>query len=270
MGGGNQPDVDRLVAHIAHTAKYPVFQHLEQLGLDLKVDVANFVEEHGSVVGHLQQSLLGTDRAGKRAFGMAEEFGFEQLARKSGAIQVEKGFFGPRPIAMHPVGQHAFAGTGFALQQDGTLAVQHPLGEGFQLANRRAVSQEWVHGFTFRLGDGGQRLLAISPVRQGPQQHGVQSDKSTGLMRNCSAPVLDGANRQFQRTLAGQDDDGDIGVGALDPLQQAEEHRRWGRRSRGWPRRDGTSQTAFVRRDCWRLRPTMWPCAKESCRFLNG
>ncbi len=58
---------------------------------------------------------------------------------------------------MHPVGQHAFAGTGFALQQDGTLAVQHPLGQGFQLANRRALSQEWIETFTFRLRNGSQR-----------------------------------------------------------------------------------------------------------------
>ena len=33
-------------------------------------------------------------------------------------------------------------------------------------------------------------------------------------------PVLDGSDRQFQRTLAGQDDDGNTGVGALDPLQK--------------------------------------------------
>src|ERR1017187_348160 len=109
MGGGDQANVDGLVMNVSHTAKYAVFQHLQQLGLDLKVDVPNFVEEPGSAIRNFQQALLGIDRAGKCAFGMPEELGLEQLARKSGAIQVEESFFGPRPVAVHPVGEHAFA-----------------------------------------------------------------------------------------------------------------------------------------------------------------
>src|ERR1039457_1712048 len=109
MGGGDQANVDGLVMNVFHTAKYAVFQHLEQLGLDLKVDVPNFVEEHGSAIGPFQQSLLGIDRAGKCAFGMPEELGLEQLARKSGAIQVETRFFGARAIAMHPVGERVLS-----------------------------------------------------------------------------------------------------------------------------------------------------------------
>src|ERR1035441_5162415 len=38
MGGGDQANVDGLVMNVSHTAKYAVFQHLQQLGLDLKVD----------------------------------------------------------------------------------------------------------------------------------------------------------------------------------------------------------------------------------------
>ena len=50
--------------NISHAAKDAIFQYLQQLGLDLKIDVANLIEKHGTAIRYLQQTLLGANRAG--------------------------------------------------------------------------------------------------------------------------------------------------------------------------------------------------------------
>src|SRR5271157_4297620 len=74
MGCGNQADVDSAVAHIAQTAKHPVFQHLEQLWLNLEVDVPDFIQEYCATIGNLEQTLFRTQSAGECALFMTEKF----------------------------------------------------------------------------------------------------------------------------------------------------------------------------------------------------
>ena len=56
MGGGDQPHVDLSVAHVAQAPEAEVLDHLQELGLDLQLHVADLVEEEGAAVRHLQEA----------------------------------------------------------------------------------------------------------------------------------------------------------------------------------------------------------------------
>ena len=63
-----QPHVDLPVAYVANATESFLFEHLQQLRLDLQIDVANFVEKDCAAMGHFEQSLLRSGRTGERAF----------------------------------------------------------------------------------------------------------------------------------------------------------------------------------------------------------
>ena len=70
--GHNDPDVDGAVANLAQAAEDPVFQYLQQLGLHLQVNVADFVKKNRSMIGDFQQALFGADCAGESTLFMAK------------------------------------------------------------------------------------------------------------------------------------------------------------------------------------------------------
>src|SRR5271157_657652 len=74
MGCGNQADVDGSVTHVPQTAKHPIFQHLEQLGLNLQVDVPDFIQEYCATIGNLEQTLFRIQSAGECALFVTEKF----------------------------------------------------------------------------------------------------------------------------------------------------------------------------------------------------
>src|SRR2546428_11214287 len=76
-------------------------------------------------MGHFKESLLGGGGAGKRAFLVPEEFGFQKFAGQSGAVQINKGFFGSRAVCVQPSGENAFAGSSFSEDQDRTLGKEN-------------------------------------------------------------------------------------------------------------------------------------------------
>ena len=45
MGGRQQPDVNPPVAHVSQAPELLFLEHLEDLGLDLEIDVADFVQK---------------------------------------------------------------------------------------------------------------------------------------------------------------------------------------------------------------------------------
>ena len=70
---GNDADINLDRLGTADAVDFALFQHLEQLGLQLQVEIADFIQEQGSAVGHFNLALLGSDGTGKRALLMAEQ-----------------------------------------------------------------------------------------------------------------------------------------------------------------------------------------------------
>jgi hypothetical protein len=161
--------------------------------LHLQVDVAYLVEKHRAVISHLQEALLGADRAGERSLLVAKQFRLQQLARQAGTVEIEKSFFRSRAIAVNPVGQNTLPGAGFALQQNRALAAQDAAGNFSQAADCRARSDKWIYAFPFRFRRCRQQRLTAPVAAQHPQQCRMQCRKIYRLHQKLLGCLLNGA-----------------------------------------------------------------------------
>ncbi len=111
--GRDQPDVSEAVANVAQPAKPSSLQHLEELGLDLQIDVADLIQKHCAVIGYFQQSRLGRHGAGERPSLVAKKFSLQEFAIQTCTVQVKKFFVLAIAVGVQPIRQHTFSGTGF-------------------------------------------------------------------------------------------------------------------------------------------------------------
>ena len=75
--------------HEATTSKISDDQlyYAQQRGLDRQRQLADLVEEDGPALGRSEHARLIARRAGERAFAIAEELTFEEIARHRGAVE---------------------------------------------------------------------------------------------------------------------------------------------------------------------------------------
>src|SRR5262249_25195709 len=76
-------------------------QGAQQLGLQIKRQRANLVEEHGSTVGGGQQTVLGAVGPGEGTFNIAEELAFNQCRDERSAINRQERLPGVRTVGMN-------------------------------------------------------------------------------------------------------------------------------------------------------------------------
>src|SRR5258707_5759729 len=70
--------------------KFLVLKHSEELRLDLKWYLSNFIKKQGSLVGEFQTANLLTDCACERAFLVAKQLAFEESRRYRGTVQLDE------------------------------------------------------------------------------------------------------------------------------------------------------------------------------------
>ena len=70
----------------AEALELALLEHAQQLGLDGRRHLADFVEKQHAAVGLLDAARLGADRAGEGAALVAEQLRLEQLIRKRRAV----------------------------------------------------------------------------------------------------------------------------------------------------------------------------------------
>src|SRR4051812_42817336 len=73
IGCCDEANIHRDLSGAAQAAKRLGLEHFEQLGLQLRGEVADLIEEDGAVIGDLEQPLLAVLRVGERAFLMTEQ-----------------------------------------------------------------------------------------------------------------------------------------------------------------------------------------------------
>jgi len=86
--GCQQPHVSFRRPVIADAADFPLMQNAEQLELQQRADVADFVEEQRPAVGGLKQAHLVAHGAGEGPFDMAEELAFQECFGDRRAVEM--------------------------------------------------------------------------------------------------------------------------------------------------------------------------------------
>ena len=90
VGGGNEANIHLVRTAASQALELLFLQDTQQLRLQCWRNVAHFVEKQGAVMGHFEAANLLGDRAGKRAFFVAEEFTLEKIERNGRAIQFDE------------------------------------------------------------------------------------------------------------------------------------------------------------------------------------
>jgi hypothetical protein len=82
----HQPCVHSDGTYAAQSFKFLLLENAQQLGLQLRWNIANFIQKEGSLVCEFDSSNLLCDGSGKRSLFVAEKFALQQSGGNGRAI----------------------------------------------------------------------------------------------------------------------------------------------------------------------------------------
>ena len=121
IGGADDARVGSALLGVADAAVGAVLEELKSFGLKAEVEFGDFVEEERAVIGEFDIAGLGGVGVGEGAFFVAEEFAFKERAGNRGAVDFDAGAGGEAGARVNVLGEEAFAGAVFALDEDGEV-----------------------------------------------------------------------------------------------------------------------------------------------------
>ena len=144
VGGRDDAHVDGNGFRTADALDLAFLQNAQQLGLQRQRHLADFIQKDGAAMRLFEQSNACIDGSREGALGVAEEFGFEQMIGKSGAV--DRNHPGRRPVARHVQRARGYflAGAGFAGDQNGGAAVADQFDDFDYFTHRRAGADQQI------------------------------------------------------------------------------------------------------------------------------
>src|SRR5262245_3029181 len=136
----DQPEV-----HVddAIAADWPVFALLEdaeQLGLEVRRHLADFIQQQRAALGHLEEAFLVHRRAGERAFLVAKQLGLDEILWNGGAVDLDERALRALAVVVDGVGDQLLAGAVLALNEDVCLARRHAFNQLEELLHLLALA----------------------------------------------------------------------------------------------------------------------------------
>ncbi len=116
--GGDDADVDLDRLGAADAVDLALLDGAQQLGLQARIHLADFVEQQRAAIGFLELADAPCDGAGEGALLVAEQLGFQQVLRDRGAVDGDEGLFGAGRASMDVAGEDFLAGAAFAGDQN--------------------------------------------------------------------------------------------------------------------------------------------------------
>ena len=198
---------------------FALLQHPQQPGLRLHRHVADFVEKQRSAFGLLEPAGGAGIGAGEGAAFMAEQFGFDQIARDGRHVDGNERPVAPLAVVVQRARHQLLAGAGLAGNHHGEIGLhqprQHPVDF---LHRRRAADQRYRVEFGF-VGMVGDPLLRLGQRPPDDRDQFLQVER---LRQIFIRAALGGADRRHEGVLRAHHDDGKIRPHLLDPRQQIE------------------------------------------------
>ena len=144
IGGGNQAHVHFQGFRSAQAFEFALLQDAEQLHLNGRGDVADFVEEKRALVGKLEFTGLGSCGAGKRALFIAKKFAFEQGFGNGRAIDLDEGPGRAMGMLMNRARDQIFSHPALAAKQHRRVGGRHALDKRQHRLHRFALGHDVV------------------------------------------------------------------------------------------------------------------------------
>src|SRR5262245_17806710 len=121
----DQPHIGAQGARAADALELALLQHAQELGLDLRGQLAYLVEEQRAAVGELEAAAPLLDGAGEGAFLVAEELAFHELARERRAVDLDECPLAPAAELVDRARDELLPGAGLTLDQDRAIGRRH-------------------------------------------------------------------------------------------------------------------------------------------------
>src|SRR5205823_5341361 len=119
VGGGDDADVDLGHRFGAERLNFAIFDGAQDFGLDLERHLADFIEEEGAAVSLDEFAIVIASGAGESAFGVAEEFAFDEGIGNGGAVHLHERAAAARAVIVYELGEDFLAAASFAGDQNG-------------------------------------------------------------------------------------------------------------------------------------------------------
>src|SRR5213593_3194697 len=135
-------------AKSADPADFAEFQYAKQLGLQLRAEFSDLIQEQRSAVSLLEMTFSGPVGSRKSAFFMTEQFSFGEAFRQDRAVHIDEGASGAPARVMNGAGHEFLSRSGFALNQDAQVRRRNQIDRFAQLLDRFADAQQRLRGGT--------------------------------------------------------------------------------------------------------------------------
>src|SRR5262249_39680195 len=118
IGGRDHTHVNLYILGASQAAEALVFQHAQQLRLQLHRKFPDLVEEYGTAARHLQDPQLLRTGVRERALFISEQLALEQGVRNRGAVDGQKRTMLPAAVGVNESRDHVLAGSALAFEKD--------------------------------------------------------------------------------------------------------------------------------------------------------
>ena len=144
VGGRNDAGVEGQQAGPAQAFEFTLLQDAQQLGLQQRGHLADFVEEQRPVLGDFELALLEAGSAGEGALLVAEQFALQQGFRYGGAVDGDERLVGTQAVGVNGAGHQFLAGAALAADEHGRIAFRHSPDELGDAQHRPALADQGV------------------------------------------------------------------------------------------------------------------------------
>mgnify|MGYP007030449596 CR=1 FL=1 len=117
VGSSNDTHINVGRLRVTYLDVFAGFEDTQQLGLQLKSHLTDFIQKDCSVIGFFKKSLLIFQRTGKGTRLMPEHLALQQLFTKRRAVNCHKVLPGTLTTIMYGLGKHLFSGSRLTRQQ---------------------------------------------------------------------------------------------------------------------------------------------------------
>ena len=100
---------------------FTLFEHAQQLRLQLRRKITDFIEEHRAPVSQFKRALTVVVCPCKRSFDVTEKFALDQFLRNRRAVNDNVRFIPPMRVVVDLLSQDLLAGPGLPRDHDGRI-----------------------------------------------------------------------------------------------------------------------------------------------------
>jgi len=189
VGGGNDPHINAPARRGAQPPRCLLLERPQELGLELRRHVSDFIEQQRSAVGSFEQSGLGGFRIGKCSALVPKQLALQEVRGNGGAIQLDEWAGRSGPAIVQRTREQLFTGAGVTGDEDRGIGMRENAGGTLECgAERRTLPDDLAERVRLCL----ESRERAAGERRAPASHGCGHDIVQGITIIGERKVISG------------------------------------------------------------------------------